>query len=943
MKKSTISIVMLFILVLSSTNSNGIDINGIEAKPLQKVINQVNEEYRNKYGFPDDFYNGIYPISQEIYDKYNILVCSIDGVDEHGARDSNGEYRYIGYDPYGENIENPNYYYDALDGRNFNEFQWLKDPWFNKAIIDKYNINRSHFDHFAPQFRDIFLYGFNYYHGTNGIFGNHLGTNWRNLPWETYYHIPIAPTETTRGVAWLFHKEEDGSIWYTSAWLPPLSVLEQKEPTLVEVNSEVDGAVIGHNKIGASIYNVKQSVPTSEQLYVNITTSEYLMKLSVYQFSGTFSHSELIHNGFDTNGNPIYIPKVYDIPYRYYKIDHLEVYGLDHTVTYNYALPNGSVTIYPDSEHYQMPTLQFNTLGGMDKDEKGMITAWNDELIINGQVILDSSVCIRYAPEPNDVVVPMTQEKALYKDELLISPTLPNKTSSTSQTIAYYTYIGGTQGEGTKSKNITTNSVTVHTPVVCDGGILSDNDFDQSMEVDASRASVILGRPTKIQLLTKGQHKNIAGYGNKDYIKYTSAKQIKIPFDVYIDTTTPEKNKFLKANTWYNIPADKEVMDLFVPTWVNEGNYTIDYRSLAINSENKFASEKIANLNINNYVATDTSSVKVIGRLYGFRITDIEDYPLWENVFRTGKNSLTHSNNYYPVGIKDKDGIPQGNGTTFTLPLLKGSHPTVKNEGAIPLGYTFKFECETIGNYSGEKDCIEIHPTFYYISKDGKVKQEVDLWYSEFFNNKNNYFIKVGSEKDEENVKYIKIGDPDRNVPSEDIKDTSKILGLSEKVFMNQNAKLGWFYRIVLAKPLRTFNGNTDDVPQGVVTANIKKSVQHWYGEYYLPNMLYVAPKGTDVLTYSKANNGLNGDESFWLKDGYIVVNFDIVTIKNADFNNPILSYHTAPRCNMWQVEGYNIIKTDYNGVTFNLKDGDVVFYDINRHVSDDYGPKGTH
>lgn len=943
MKKRIVCVILMLFLVnyMIVLSEGSINKNSSNIK-MENIIKKVNDEYKIEYGINFDFYNGNYEVSERIYEKYNILVCSIEGVTEHGNQDKNGEYRYLGYDPYGESIENPNYYYDALDGTNFEEFNWILTPYLNASVIQEFAIDRSHFDHFAPQFRDIFIYGFNYYHGENGIFGNHLGENWQDLPWEEYYHIPIAPTETTRGVAWLFHKEKDGSIWYTSAWLPPLSVLNLEESEIVNIEGVAGNAVLAHNQVGLSTYDVKQSVPTNEPLYINITVDEYLLNLSVNKVSGIHSYEKEVYVGDDRYGNPQYTYVTAYVPYHFYKIDHLEVYGLDHTITDNYALPDGSVTLYPDSQYFKHPQVEFNQNGGVIAIEDN-VTVWNDKLEINGQVILSDARVSQYAPEPKDVIIPATHNRALYKEGLIIPKELLNKASSNSNTYAYYTYIDGTGGTQEKVRNVLTNSVTIHTPVVCNGGILSDNAFDQSIQLDNTRASVILGRPTKIQILTQGQHKEIVGYGNKEYAKYTKAKQVKIPFDVYIDTSAPTKEKFLKANTWYSIPIEQEIIELYVPTWVNEGPYTIEYRTLAINAENHSASEALANLNLNHYIATDSSEVKVIGRLYGFKITDVENYPLWETVFRTNENSFNHSNHYYRVGLNNEDGMMSYSNRLYTLPLLNGSHPTVKNEGTIPLGYTFKFECETIGNYYSEKDCIEIHPSFYFVSKDGASKKAVDIWYSEYFNDKNNNFIKVGSPEDKMNVKYIEIGDVDRNVSVEEIKDTSTILGVTEKAFKDKKAKLGWYDRIILAEPLRTFVGKTDQLPQEININHAKQSIQHWYGEYYLPSQLYVATKGTDVLDYARTNNGLNGKESFWLKEGYLVVNFDITTIKNGDFDNPVLSYYNGARCNMWQVEGYNQQKVDYNGYTFNLDNGDIVFYDLNRHSVDDFNVKGTH
>ncbi|HEX3029689.1 MAG TPA: hypothetical protein VHT34_10390, partial [Clostridia bacterium] len=94
---------------------------------------------------------------------------------------------------------------------------------------------------------------------------------------------------------------------------------------------------------------------------------------------------------------------------------------------------------------------------------------------------------------------------------------------------------------------------------------------------------------------------------------------------------------------------------------------------------------------------------------------------------------------------------------------------------------------------------------------------------------------------------------------------------------------------------------------------------------------------------YARKNNGLDGKEPIWLKNGYIIVNFDITTVKNGDFDHPFLSYYNAPNCNMWETEGYDYIKKDYSGAVFSLADGDTLFYYASKRSSDDYGSGVTH
>jgi hypothetical protein len=494
------------------------------------------------------------------------------------------------------------------------------------------------------------------------------------------------------------------------------------------------------------------------------------------------------------------------------------------------------------------------------------------------------------------------------------------------------------------------NSVTVHTPVVCYASIIDDKENDQTLNPDDSRVTVVLGRPSKIALYTVGPHLDIPGYndtpgGSMDCRKYTAKRQVLFPFDVYAGTDKSDPSCFVKRDTWYTIPIDApDEIDIYVPTWVPEGNYTVKFREVAVNAPDTDNEQQYANTGISNYVAFCDIPVKVTGRIFGFKITDVSDI-LWWDVFRISKDSAAHTGNYYYVGTKDEEGNDRGISPVFTLPLVEGSHPVYKNRGVLKTGYTFKFELITIGGYYGNNDYISIIPEFWYVKKDGTGRKKVDLWYHDSFGGKMNYFVKISPDdpRNLNNIKIMKLGDLYRNVPEDEITDTSSILGIDDYIFKNRSVEIGRFDHISLSEGQRTFIGAKQNLPNGININDSLKSVQKWYGEYYLPNDLFAVEPDFDVIEYGRTHNGLDGKESFWLKDGYIIVNFRIEAVKNANFNNPILSYWGAPRCNMFSREGFLYEKTDYYGTVFTLTDGDIVFYDTNKRSSDDYRTGGTH
>jgi hypothetical protein len=293
-----------------------------------------------------------------------------------------------------------------------------------------------------------------------------------------------------------------------------------------------------------------------------------------------------------------------------------------------------------------------------------------------------------------------------------------------------------------------------------------------------------------VKLPTEGNHRDILGYGYNDYAKYIASRQVKFPFDVYKGSS--ESGTYIKKNTWTSISTTTQ---FYLPTWVDEGQYTISFRSTAINSASNNGSsqtETMANLDLTNYVATDTVKVEVSGRIYGLNLYDISDYPVWQNVFRK-INSLSPTGFKYTVGTNDENGISNGQNSKYTLSLVNGSHPEYRNSGVIKTGYVTRFSLQTVGNMYGENDYIRIEPTFYYVDSNGNNRQEVDIYYSETFNGKKNIMVKMGSDLDLENKKSLITGDPYIAIPEEALKQTAQYEGIPLNEWKSQKKNIFTF------------------------------------------------------------------------------------------------------------------------------------------------------
>lgn len=758
-------------------------------------------------------------------------------------------------------------------------------------------------------------------------------------------------------------------------------------------------AVIGADNRGNEAFDVTEGIPGKESLYANVFTSKYLAGSTFTRKYGTKVYNVNVKKPYElrwttTEKDPktgeekvknhsgsrtmTYTYQV-ERKYSYWIISSLGVYGIDKAVIQNMALPGESVTLTPTG--YAAPSVSYTHDKSEEKHIKepkiveviipnetltatgaepviptenfkteaeakvGNIKCKNDSLIFNGKTIMSNIEKEEKTDAPEEIPSGLEEigENILYKSGLTIAGTLANGDYETTGTVTYRSIVAFNPSEVETTYELNNiNNVVVHTPTVCDAQVQNNISDNQLITPDKSRASLILDRPFYVTLPTTGSHRYIKGYGYNEYGKYITSRQVSFPFGVYLGSSS--SGAYISPNTWTSVTNNTQ---FFLPTWVNEGKYTINFRSTAMNAYANHKTgnrETLSNLELDNYVAVDTANVEVSGRIYGLNIYDISDYPTWENVFRI-PNSLKLTGFNYPVGTKDQNGNNNGHNQKYTLALVNGVHPKYPNLGALKTGYVTRFSLKTIGNMYGSNDYIRIIPTFYYVNKNGQNRQEVDIYYSETFNGKKNLMVKMGSKLDLQNKKSFYTNDPYLSIPKGALKQTAFYQGVSQKEWATQKRNVFTFTNIIIPDSLRTFVGYQPVIPSGVTDKMIAMSVQNWYAEYYLPSEIHVSPKGFDIIEYWKKNGGFTYKEPFWLKGGYVIVNFAIETIQDGkrhlSYMNPVNA--SSGYLNMWKREGYQYKKIDYNGVNFNFIDGDYILYDMDKSAAKDYISGGTH
>lgn len=732
-------------------------------------------------------------------------------------------------------------------------------------------------------------------------------------------------------------------------------------------------AMIKADSRGSERFDVLDGIPTTESLYGNVWTKDYLHKYGYQEMGGTCTFTVDVKvmppppPPGEQAGEPSTVQVQVDKDYSFWTIAQVEVYQIKEAALWNYAFDGNGIRIQPNgynapyyataqTHHYEpsdAPSVSVSHNGDPEAAARNAVSVRvrNDTFTFYNQTLMNGTETTGSGPAPSPIpTAPMTGDNVLYSPGNVVPMSKTNKASQPSTGTIYYTQVSGSAAKDYPIYGI--NPVTVHTPVVIYPDVSDDKAHNQKTNPAAGRSAIILDRPFTIDMPNSGQHTSYLGYGNRNYLKYIGSKQVRFPFDVYDGS----KTQFYPKNTWIEVEKSQESFTFFLPVWVDEGFYDVEFRTIAHNASADASHQTNANLDLTHHIAYDTVPVDAIGRVYDLRITDIADYN-WETVFRTAKGSSSPTGTVYWVGQRGIDGAERGIAPRYTLPIRPGSHPLYSNI-SIKRGYHFKFDLKTKGNMFGLHDQITIKPSFYFISAEDGSRTPVDLYY----HRRDRSYVKVGSPNDEV-ARYVILNERLRNVPMEELQDTAlyqydhdytfdQVAHIGREQFVSRyvniaaknKTPIGSLSLLRLPEGVRTLIGPKTGLPAGVDPGRVNAAVQKWYGEYSLPADLYAVKSGTNVAEYGRTHQGLTDKSPIFLKKGYIVVNFNIETVRNGQMDAPHLQYIDGPLMNQWyQMEGFSRSVQDPSGVTYRLQDGDVVLYDADRSSRDDFSPMVTH
>lgn len=829
---------------------------------------------------------------------------------------------------------------------------------------------------------------------------------------------------------------------------------EPAPPITLPIDTPSPYAIINGDKYDSSYFFSKDGISTTESQYVTVRTKEYLLGYRLVNKTGKVAFTVPVTMTYTLHyytatpeefGGPepvtdTVIDKQYitvEKAYSYWEIENFEYYIPSTANVYNYSLPDGGVNLSANGSHLNLPSLttrnsrrledhivfpiqategielthsepitsdnsdrpsvEYEDLTSYALEMTDELIVKNDYLVFNGNTVMSDTLSEVIAPTPNAGGMiyssRVTHDKVLYTENQVIDALKKNGVYQSNGNVTYTRHPMSVNASTTKFFNMAVNNVVIHTPVICNPIVTSNNDeYVQLINPTEEAYHMVLDPDNNLNDFTVRisntlPHSSRVGYYERDFsrsfidpdnISYIAKakgivrNEMKLPFDVYIDThkdKDPKNDEFIKAGTW--IVLGRDTYRFYVPMWVQEGVYTAEFRSIAVNGEDKLSNtETTRNTNINNYVASSTKTFQISGRMYGLTIYDISDEGRWKDVFRL-KNTMmfkyfegavdgTKRTNYhddyayyYTVGINNQYGYQNGKNPRFTLPLINGSHPKYNNVGAIKTGYAFRFMIDTIGEMYSSGSKIRILPSFYHVDANGMNRQLVDIYYDEEFYNKQHYLVKIGQGIDLANMQQGSVGNIYSRIPEAELRNTANVMQTTYVKLKNQFGAMYTYGDIRISSQFRTFIGldyashiaglpsfNKVREQTGETELNLSKYMQRWYGTYKLPTNIHVVPQGYDVYDHLR-KHGIDNHEDFWLRDGYIIVNFNIETYdKNGNRHLTYTNgenYQKYKHCSMWVREGGNTEKIDNTGAKFRLYAGDVVFYHTSKKHSDDY------
>ncbi len=420
--------------------------------------------------------------------------------------------------------------------------------------------------------------------------------------------------------------------------------------------------------------------------------------------------------------------------------------------------------------------------------------------------------------------------------------------------------------------------------------------------------------------------------------------------------TDPEKKHFYVAT--YSLPASVQgVMYGFVVTGIND--------------KTTFGSSNKSTFEAGIHQFTRYLHEKTVGLYNRFNVnTNSDAHKFIRTVFRgvNKKNGDTTVSNSW----SEKDELPFSAGKSNNSNVL----------GTLAFGHKIGFEVKTISNIN-DTGKLDVNASYRWVSSDGSTENtNIALYYDE---SDDNALIPFSYE-DRQNRNPVTIGDGyfDFTYMNDWVKFTAQKRDKTEHALINGKNKAAYNAAgCKITKENMLYSGDEDQLytnerRQGTAVlrygkdlltlsdkqqTSFKESMQTWFGEYQIPSntkvldiakfRAYCVSDGTTEVAMKKygvaksddltleqlmtvfAEDGMTGKESFWITDGFLVLNFDITAYNGRNIWGTYYDAYDmwAGEAGTWDSNDHSRIVYAYNknGSKVELKaySGDVAVIDV--------------
>lgn len=371
-----------------------------------------------------------------------------------------------------------------------------------------------------------------------------------------------------------------------------------------------------------------------------------------------------------------------------------------------------------------------------------------------------------------------------------------------------------------------------------------------------------------------------------------------------------------------------------VPVWVKD-NATYSGKVWVAPTGNQGSIEPNQNWNLFEEdnsaagIATDEVTITVQGKIYDFTVTNIQGDDEW-------KKMLSLPSLKDVTGEYKSPSIAKNN---KNLPIAQENERTNKKYNyALRKGTKIFFSVNTKGI---SNESIKIIPKFYYVSKDGNTREEVDV----FTKDSKGAYTKLT------NVATVRTSNTNNSnkLTQEFTLERQKAILLYNTTKYNVNANIGTYNQILMGSSFKFpyMNYLKEEGKKWLVAKSqeeIVKNVSHWYGDYTLPSDAKFAKKGTANPSNTEFNK---------YNDGYVILLFKI---ESQTGNATYLKYDSV-----WAEEGMTneylakvqLPKNSVNGKAIEIGNtsvnllangfAPVAIYQSNISTTQNYDTAGTH